>query len=211
MNSSRVVKTTTSLVALATGLFLWQPASAQIQAEFGVLGGLSSAPFDYSGGYFYAGFIDLPLIATAGVGILQGEVLVGLAASDNNPETLTTALLGTQSVLTDQRELEVLFGLKYRFDAAPRIKPYAVVGPGIFVDLNNPSPLVAGQVPVPPELQARGIPTGQGFFRAGAHGGVGVEIIVVPELSIGAEGRYMLQEGTNANFATVAGRVAFHF
>jgi len=186
-------------------------ASAQLEGEFGLLGGYASAPFDYDGGFFYGGFVDLPLIATEGAGVLQGQILVGLASSDDNRETLTTALLEEQEVRTDQRQLPILFGLKYRLDLHPRVQPFVLAGPGIVVNLNNPEPLVAGQVPVPPELQAREIPTGQGFFLAAGHAGGGVEFLLAPEISVGFEGRFILQEESNSNFGWIGGRLSFHF
>ena len=208
----KVIRSSSALgLLLLSSLFVSRPAHAQLQAEFGLLGGYSSAPFDYDGGYYYAGFIDLPLKAVEGSGVFQGQILVGLSSSDNNEETLTTALLGEQEVSTDQRELQILFGLKYRFDVGARFKPYVLLGPGMVVNLNSPDPLVAGQVPVAPELQERGIPTGQGFFLPAFHSAGGFAYLLVPEFSIGAEARFVLQQGSNSNFGTVAARMTFHF
>ncbi len=208
----KVISSSSALgLLLLSSLFVCRPAHAQLQAEFGLLGGYSTAPFDYDGGYYYSGFIDLPLKAVEGSGVFQGEVLLGVSSSDNNEETLTTVLLDEQDVSTDQREFMALFGLKYRFDVGARFKPYVLMGPGMVVNLIDSNPLVAGQVPVPPELQKRGIPTGQGFFLPAFHSAGGFAYLLVPEFSIGAEARFVLQEGSNSNFGTVAARMTFHF
>lgn len=186
-------------------------APLRAQSEFGLLGGFATAPYDYDDGWVYAGFLDVPLIATEGTGVLQGQVLVGHAASDDNQETLTTALFGTQDVSTDQREFFALLGLKYRLDVHERFRPYAVLGPGMVVNLNSPSPLVAGQVPVAPELAARGIPTGQGFMLAALHAGAGLQVQLAPEVSLGGEARFVIQENSSSNFTLVTGRFGFHF
>lgn len=201
----------TGLLTLSATLLLARPAAAQLQAEFGLMGGFATAPYSYDDGWYYASFIDLPLRAHEGTGVLQGEILVGLAGSDDNEEILTTALLDQQAVETDQRQLSILFGLKYRFDLGARLKPYVVLGPGVIVNLNDPDPLVAGQVPVAPELEARGIQTGQGFFLAAGHVGGGVELYLTPGLSVGIDVRGIFQEDTNNDYTTAGGRLAFHF
>ncbi len=208
----KVISSSSALgLLLLSTLFVCRPAHAQLQAEFGLLGGYSTAPFDYDGGYYYSGFIDLPLKAVEGSGVFQGEVLLGISSSDNNEETLTTVLLGEQDVTTAQREFMALFGLKYRFDVGKRFKPYLLIGPGVVVNLNNPDPLIGGQVPAPPEHVERGIPTGQGFILPVLNGAGGFAYLLVPEFSIGAEARFVLQEGRNSNFSMYALRLAFHF
>lgn len=133
------------------------PDIGQIGAEYGLLLGGSTNPFDADTGSFFGGFIDLPLkkIPAPG-GKFSYEIMAGLQRSvtQNRPVTsgvialLNNALSGNLfsplpvTVNTEER-MKVLtvvpFSFKYtvtKFDRH-RFRPYGVVGWGTYVTITS--------------------------------------------------------------------------
>jgi opacity protein-like surface antigen len=112
-------------------------------------------------------------------------------------------------VRTRLRLLEVVpFGLKYTVTALDhlRLRPYASAGADVVVVITRQTPeqdesllfrgtspfdgpLIGGLVSQAPELQARGIPTGQGDIEAGFHAGGGVELRLSKGVSVNLDYR----------------------
>jgi opacity protein-like surface antigen len=114
-----------------------------------------------------------------------------------------------RQVRTRLRVLEVApFCLKYTVTALDhlRLRPYASAGADVVVVITRQTPeqdesllfrgtspfdgpLVAGLVSQAPELQARGIPTGQGDIEAGFHAGAGLELRLSKGVSVNMDYR----------------------
>jgi len=114
-----------------------------------------------------------------------------------------------RSVRTRLRVLEVApFALKYTVTALDhvRLRPYLSAGTDVVVVITRQTPeqdesllfrgtspfdgpLLGGLVAQSPELQARGIPTGQGDIEAGFHAGGGVELRLGKGLSLNVDYR----------------------
>ena len=112
-------------------------------------------------------------------------------------------------VRTRLRVLEVApFGLKYTVTALDhvRLRPYLSAGADVVVVITRQTPeqdesllfggtspfdgpLLGGLVSPAPELQARGIPTGQGDIEAGFHAGGGFELRLGKALSLNVDYR----------------------
>jgi hypothetical protein len=113
-------------------------------------------------------------------------------------------------VRTRLRLLEVApFTVKYTVTALDhvRVRPYVSAGADVVVVITHQTPeqdesllfpgtspfdgpLLAGLVAQAPELQARGIPTGQGDIEAGFHAGGGVELRLSRALSVNLDYRF---------------------
>jgi hypothetical protein len=120
-----------------------------------------------------------------------------------------------RDVRTKLRLLQVSpFGLRYALGGAtvPRLRPYVSAGVDVVVvltqqepvrrDITDPLgaaafdvPLVAGIVGQAPELEALGLPSGQGNLRLGGYGAVGVEWRATGRVSLNAEYRLAGIEG----------------
>ena len=115
-----------------------------------------------------------------------------------------------RSVRTRLRVLDVApFTLKYTVTALDhvRVRPYLLAGADVVVVITRQTPvqdesllfpgtspfdgpLLGGLVSQAPELQARGIPTGQGDIEAGFHAGGGVELRLTKALSLNLDYRF---------------------
>ncbi len=135
------------------------PDIGQVGAEFGLLLGGSTNPFQASNGSSFGGFIDLPLkkIPVRG-GKLSYEIMINLQRDVTNNVPVTSgvfalvnfATCGALSgpgclpiTLNTQQRMTVLtvvpFSLKYtvtKFDAH-RFRPYGVVGWGTYVTISS--------------------------------------------------------------------------
>jgi opacity protein-like surface antigen len=136
-----------------------------------------------------------------------------------------------RSVRTEMHLLEVApFGLKYTitaFDRA-RIRPYLAAGADVVVVITNQRPekdeslvftgtapfdadLIAGLLGQAPELEARGIPSGQGNLEAGFHAGAGVEVRLTKGLSINLDYRYTAIGGTRHSLQSFSSGLGIHW
>ena len=115
-----------------------------------------------------------------------------------------------RQVRTRLRVLEVApFTLKYTLTALDRVRvrPYLSAGADVLVVITHQTPeqdesrvfpgtspfdgpLLGGLVSPAAELQARGIPTGQGDIEAGFHAGGGVELRLTRALSLNLDYRF---------------------
>jgi hypothetical protein len=134
-------------------------------------------------------------------------------------------------VRTELRLLQVSpFGLRLTpgTGGVPRLRPYAATGVDFIVVLSRQEPvspesaavpgaeafegpLIGGLVAQAPELAAQGLPTGQGNLRLGAHAAFGVELRTSERLSVNAEYRYTLIEGSGSGTGALTAAVGFHW
>ena len=99
------------------------------------------------------------------------------------------------------------------------VRPDANVPPEILAAVNSifggqapfGGPLVAGQISQAPELEARGLPGGHGNLDFGLHTGVGVEVRLNRNFSLGFDARFNKIAGTYGSFRTLGSRLGFHF
>jgi hypothetical protein len=136
-----------------------------------------------------------------------------------------------RNVRTDMHLLEVApFGLKYTitaFDRA-RLRPYVAAGAAVVVVITKQRPekdeslifpgtapfdadLIAGLVGQAPELEARGIPSGQGNLEAGFHAGAGVEVRLTKGLSLNLDYRYTGIGGTSHSLQSFSSGLGIHW
>jgi hypothetical protein len=136
-----------------------------------------------------------------------------------------------RNVRTDMHLLEVApFGLKYTitaFDRA-RLRPYVAAGAAVVVVITKQRPekdeslifpgtapfdadLIAGLIGQAPELEARGIPSGQGNLEAGFHAGAGVEVRLAKGLSLNLDYRYTGIGGTSHSLQSFSSGLGIHW
>jgi hypothetical protein len=136
-----------------------------------------------------------------------------------------------RNVRTDMHLLEVApFGLKYTitaFDRA-RLRPYFAAGAAVVVVITKQRPeedeslifpgtapfdadLIAGLIGQAPELEARGIPSGQGNLEAGFHAGAGVEVRLTKGLSLNLDYRYTGIGGTSHSLQSFSSGLGIHW
>ena len=143
------------------------PDIGQIGAEFGLLTGGSTNPFEAAKGGFFAGFIDLPLKKfPAGGGKWSYEIMVGLQrnvtqdrpvtsgvfavvnsalnfALGNRPGGLSSLTSPLPITINTEQRMKVLtvvpFSLKYTVTKfdSHRFRPYGVVGWGTYVTISS--------------------------------------------------------------------------
>ncbi len=127
----------------------------------------------------------------------------------------------TQSTLLTETHAKILevvpFSLRYLATGLDRyrVRPYAVVGFGMFVTIHNQrapsgSTLVAGQIAQSPELTARGLPIGAGNIDFGLHTGAGLEFRLNRAFSLGFDSRFNRISG-GQTLSTYGTRLGFHF
>jgi len=136
-----------------------------------------------------------------------------------------------RSVRTEMHLLEVApFGLKYTITALDRarLRPYLAAGADVVVVITNQRPekdeslvftgtapfdadLIAGLLGQAPELEARGIPSGQGNLEAGFHAGAGVEVRLSKGLSLNLDYRYTAVGGTGHSLQSFSSGLGIHW
>jgi len=136
-----------------------------------------------------------------------------------------------RQVRTRLRLLEIApFGLKYTLTAldAVRLRPYAAVGADVVVAITRQTPerdeslvfpgaspfdapLIGGLVAQASELQARGVPTGQGDLEAGFHAGGGVELRLARGVSLNVDYRFAGIGGTASRLHAFSSGVGIHW
>jgi hypothetical protein len=134
-------------------------------------------------------------------------------------------------VRTRMRVLEVApFGLKYTVTALDRVRlrPYLSGGVDVVVVITQQTPeeneslvftgtspfdgpLIGGLVVQAPELQAAGIPTGQGDIDAGFHAGGGLEIRLSKGLSLNVDYRFMGIAGARNRLHALSSGLGIHW
>jgi opacity protein-like surface antigen len=120
------------------------------------------------------------------------------------------------------------FSLKWTFlPKSGRFRPFLVVGGDILVVITRvdpladesliftgsppfDAPLIGGLVAQAPELDARGIPSGQGNLELGGHAGAGFELRLSRALSFNLDYRFT-QIGSSAQLHTVNGGIGIHW
>jgi hypothetical protein len=157
----------------------------------------------------------------------------------------------TSLTTTRLRLLQVVpFALKYTTTVLDswRLRPYAVLGFGAYVAIDNQNPadvtqpnygvrpdaslppdilaaikqlfggtapfggpLVAGQISQSPQMEIRGLPSGNGNIDLGIDTAIGAEYRVSRNISIGFDARLNRIAGTYGVFQTYGGRLGFQF
>jgi len=136
-----------------------------------------------------------------------------------------------RQVRTRLRMLEVApFCLKYTVTALDhlRLRPYASAGADVVVVVTRQTPeqdesllfrgtspfdgpLLGGLVSQAPELQARGIPTGQGDIEAGFHAGGGLELRLSKGVSVNMDYRLTGIGGAASRFHAFSSGLGIHW
>jgi opacity protein-like surface antigen len=175
------------------------PDIGRIGAQVGALGGASWNPFGFGSGIQAAGYIDLPLFRAAG-GKVSYEVLMAFSQAREPLGPVSRSRL---------RLLQVSpFGLKYtlrRWDRH-RIRPYVAAG----IDFTIVSERDEDSRRRPREVTAFGIPAGAGDIETGFHGAGGLELRVLPGLSLNLDYRYTAV-GSSDRLHTAGAGLGFHF
>ena len=120
------------------------------------------------------------------------------------------------------------FSLKWTLlPKSPRLRPFLALGGDFLVVITSVDPehdeslaftgtppfdatLIGGVVAQAPELEARGIPSGQGNLELGGHAGAGFELRVSRAVSLNFEYRFT-QIGASAHLHTVHGGIGIHW
>jgi hypothetical protein len=171
------------------------PGIGRIGAEVAVFAGPSWNPYETGRGVELGGYVDLPLRRVAG-GKLSYEIFLGLSLATSDPFTLTLPARPPQQT-SARTKLRILhtspFALKYavtRWDGA-RIRPYLNAGADVLVVISEHERVEGGPLaPQSPELEARGLPTGQGNIELGGHVAAGCEVRISAGVSLNVEQRF---------------------
>jgi hypothetical protein len=185
--------------------------------EWGARMGWQGMPFHqrHAGGFYYGVFFDHRLLTqeTDGIpfGDLDGEIMISYGHSETEENLgVSTALLGPQKVEYRQKVVSINAGPKYFLNLWQKygLRPYADGGPAIDIAVITTPGLVAGQVPLPPQLAARKLPNvgsadvfggvwvGSGFQYSLADTGVPI----IRRLTLGFDYRHqMLENGASFN------------
>lgn len=192
------------------------PDIGKIGAEVAVFAGPSWNPYEVGRGVELGGYIDLPLRRLAG-GKLSYEIFLGLSLATSDPFTLTLLTFPPQqrSVRTRLRILHASpFALKYvitRWDGA-RIRPYLNAGADVLVVISEQERAEGGKLsPQPPELEARGLPTGQGNIELGGHAAAGCEFRISAGVSLNVEHRFTTTGTAHGQLHGTSAALGFHW
>lgn len=187
------------------------PDIGKIGAEVAVFAGPSWNPYEVGQGVELGGYIDLPLRRLAG-GKLSYEIFLGLSLATSDPFTLTLPTQA-QSVRTRLRVLHVSpFALKYALTRGGRLRPYLNAGADVLVVISEQERAEGGKLsPQAPELEARGLPTGQGNIELGGHVAVGCEIRVSAGLSLNLEYRFTTTAKAHGQLHGASAALGFHW
>jgi opacity protein-like surface antigen len=198
------------------------PDIGRIGAQVAVFAGPSWNPYSVGQGLELGGYINLPLRRLPG-GKLSYEIFLGLSLATSDAFDLAVPAGGaglpgpptTQSVRTKLRLLHVSpFALKYtltRWDGS-RLRPYLGAGADVLVVITAQERAEGGAlVPQPPELEARGIPTGQGNIELAAHAAAGLELRMSAGLSLNIEYRFTTTTQTQGQLHGASAALGFHW
>jgi len=192
------------------------PDIGRIGAEVAVFAGPSWNPYETGRGVELGGYVDLPLRRLSG-GKLSYEIWLALSLATSDPFTLTlpTQPAQPQSVRTRLRILHASpFALKYaimKWDGA-RIRLYLTAGADVLVVISDQERVEGGQLsPQAPELEARGLPTGQGNIELGGHGAAGCEVRVSAGVSLNFEYRFTTTGRAHGQLHGTSLALGFHW
>jgi hypothetical protein len=134
-----------------------------------------------------------------------------------------------RDVTLDLRHLQISpFSLKWTFmPKSARLRPFLAVGGDFMVVITAVDPvrdeslvftgtppfdatLIGGLVAQAPELEALGIPSGQGNLKLGGHAGAGFELRLSRGVSLNVDYRFT-QIGSSAHLHTVNGGLGIHW
>lgn len=202
-------------------------------SALGFRAGWSEVPFDLPGGFFWDMHLGHRLFEQRdGIpfGDINGELAIGLIQGNHEPITLST-LAGTPlahpvNTQADVSLVTVAPTVRYTLRALEPFEPTVFAGPEILINLFEFSPLNAGQLPIPPQLSQRGIPTiGSGHVFAGAVFGADLQYrlsdiasaLNIPaserffsKITVGPEWRYHAMEN-GENFQSYSGEITIGF
>jgi hypothetical protein len=192
------------------------PDIGRIGAEVAVFAGPSWNPYEAGRGVELGGYIDLPLRRLAG-GKLSYEIFLGLSLATSDPFSLTIPTLPPQqrSVRTRLRILHASpFALKYvitRWDGA-RVRPYLNAGADVLVVISEQERAEGGTLtPQAPELEARGLPTGQGNIELAGHAAAGCELRISAGVSLNVEHRFTTTARAHGRLHGTSAALGFHW
>jgi opacity protein-like surface antigen len=192
------------------------PDIGRIGAEVAVFGGPSWNPYRVGQGLELGGYINLPLRRLPG-GKLSYEIFLGLSlgTSEAFDLTLPTAPPSTRPVRTKLRLLHVSpFALKYtltRWDGS-RLRPFLGAGADVLVVITEQERAEGGKLsPQAPELEERGIPTGQGNIELGAHAAAGLEVRLSAGFSLNLEYRFTTTTEKQGQLHGASAALGFHW
>lgn len=187
------------------------PDIGKIGAEVAVFAGPSWNPYEVGQGVELGGYIDLPLRRVPG-GKLSYEIFLGLSLATSDPFVLTLPL-GHVSVRTRLRILHASpFALKYALMRTGRLRPYLNAGADVLVVVSDQE-RAEGGVPLPqaPELEDRGLPTGQANIELGGHAAAGCEVRVSAGLSLNLEYRFTTTGKAPGQLHGASAALGFHW
>jgi hypothetical protein len=224
----------------------WQEASDQQLASLklheespfkgsglGFRAGWSEVPFDLPGGFYWDMHLGHRLFEERdGIpwGDINGELAIGLIEGNQQNSTLST-LAGTplaHPVNTQDSATLVTIAptVRYTLRRLEPFEPTVFAGPEILINLFETRPLNAGQLPLPPEISQKGIPTiGSGHVFAGAVFGADLQYrlsdiasaLNIPaserffsKITVGPEWRYHAMEN-GENFQSYSGEITVGF
>jgi hypothetical protein len=191
------------------------PDIGRIGAQVAVFAGPSWNPYRVGQGLELGGYINLPLRRLPG-GKLSYEIFLGLSMARSDPFDITLPTApATRSVRTKLRLLHVSpFALKYtltRWDSA-RLRPYLGAGADVLVVITEQERAEGGKLaPQAPELEERGIPTGQGNIELAAHAAAGFEVRVSAGFSVNLEYRFTTTTETQGQLHGASAALGFHW
>lgn len=200
--------------------------------EYAFTVGENSGSFDTDSDTYIGGTLSLPVFAADPLfgQILLGEIFVGYS-QNRDTGTFNAPLvtgLGLPAEATPSTEFELTtttvgLGVKYKLNFLPtvgfiQIQPYAAVGAGLNIFLSRTNGGADGQgdraggiAPISPELEARGVPAGQGDTLIGMQYGGGVDFVMFKNLLIGVDARRHEVSDEGADYTTVLAKVGFRF
>jgi hypothetical protein len=195
--------------------------------------GWSEVPFDLPGGFYWDAHLGHRLFEEQdGIpwGDINGELAIGLIQGNQRAASVTT-LAGTplQHDVTIRESATLALvspTVRYTLRRLEPFEPTLVAGPEILINVFETRPLNAGQLPLPPQLRQKGIPTiGSGHVFAGGVFGVDLQYRLsdvaaalnmhqferfFSKITLGPEWRYHAMEN-GENFNSYSGEITIGF
>ncbi len=200
-----------------------QKAQIRVPFEIGFRTGWSESPYDMPGGFFYGAFLNHGLLSHEdGIpgGFVTGELMAGWVQGNHattNGNLLAVLTKSESSAWIDTVEIQPT--VQYHLDPAlvgfpqlAAIKPYALAGPGMWINLMS-TPIVVKSGPGSGYRHYDADVQGGGVFGLGTEMSLGafhLEPIqrILDKTFIGAEWRYN-QFGNGRAFQQYTGSVGF--
>ena len=199
----------------------------------GFRAGWSEVPFDLPGGFYWDAHLGHRLFEQKdGIpfGDINGELAIGLIQGNHESITVST-LAGTPLAHPVNTQADVSLvtidpTVRYTLRALEPFEPTVFAGPEVLINLFEFSPLNAGQLPIPPQLRQKGIPTiGTGHVFAGGVFGADLQYRLsdvasalhihefsrfFSKITLGPEWRYHAMEN-GENFQSYSGEITIGF